>query len=322
MSDHALTSSARTMVGVSLGGSFPQGVPAPGVLLDAARHAEASGFDAIWSGDHVMMHSPIVDGVTLLSAIAAVTTRVRLGTAVYLLPLRHPVVVAKTFAGLDYLSGGRLVFGVGVGGEYAKEFAACSVPVAERGSRTDEGLEIVRRLWTERNVSVRGRHWQFEGVTLEPPPVQRPHPPIWVGGRSTAALRRTARFADGWLAYMVTPVRLRESLAEIRALAAAGGRDPGAIAGGLLLFVHVSDGREASRTRVVADLSARYNQPFEKLVDRYCAFGTPDQCAETVTAFAGAGASNVVVKFTCRPEEQLEQQQRFADGVLPLLARQ
>jgi alkanesulfonate monooxygenase SsuD/methylene tetrahydromethanopterin reductase-like flavin-dependent oxidoreductase (luciferase family) len=125
------------MIGVSLGGSFPQGVPAPSALLDAARHAEASGFDAIWSGDHVMMYSPIVECVTLL------------------------------------------------------------VPVAERGSRTDEGLEIVRRLWTERNVSFRGRHWQFEGVTLEPPPVQRPHPPIWIGGRSTAALRRTARFADG-----------------------------------------------------------------------------------------------------------------------------
>jgi hypothetical protein len=101
---------ARMMVGVSLGGSFPQGVPAPGALLDAARHAEASGFDAVWSGDHVMMYSPIVECVTLLAAMAAVTTRVRLGTAVYLLPLRHPVIVAKTFAGLDYVSDGRLVF--------------------------------------------------------------------------------------------------------------------------------------------------------------------------------------------------------------------
>jgi probable F420-dependent oxidoreductase len=309
------------MIGVSLGGSFPQGVPAPSALLDAARHAEASGFDAIWSGDHVMMYSPIVECVTLLSAMAAVTTRVRLGTAVYLLPLRHPVVVAKTFAGLDYVSDGRLVFGVGVGGEYAKEFEATSVPVAERGSRTDEGLEIVRRLWTERNVSFRGRHWEFEGVTLEPPPVQRPHPPIWIGGRSDAALRRTARFADGWLAYMVTPERLRESLAQIRGLAAAGGRDAGAIAGGVLLFAHVSDRRDVSRARVVADLSARYNQPFEKLVDRYCAFGTPGQCAETIAAFVDAGVSNVVLKFTCRPDEQLEQQQRFAEGVLPRLVR-
>jgi alkanesulfonate monooxygenase SsuD/methylene tetrahydromethanopterin reductase-like flavin-dependent oxidoreductase (luciferase family) len=120
---------------------------------------------------------------------------------------------------------------------------------------------------------------------------------------------------------MVTPVRLRESLAQIRAFAAAGGRDPDSIAGGVLLFVHVSDAREASRARVVADLSARYNQPFEKLVDRYCAFGTPGQCAETIAAFVDAGASNLVLKFTCRPDEQLEQQQRFAEGVLPLLVR-
>lgn len=306
-------------VGVSLGGSVPQGVPAPGTLLAAARHAEGSGYDALWCGDHVMMWSPIIEPVTLLSAFAAVTERVKLGTGIFLLPLRHPIVVAKLFAGLDYLSGGRLIFGVGVGGEFAREFEACGVPIGERGRRTDEGLEILQRVWAETNVAFEGRHYAFRDVTLAPPPVQRPHPPIWLGGRSDAALRRTARFGNGWLAYMATPARVRDSLARIREQAARQGRDPSAIDGGLLLFIHVAADRETARRRVIDDLSVRYNQPFEKLVDSYCAFGPAADCAATISRFQEAGVRNVVLKFTCTPAEQLDQQAAFAEGVLPLI---
>ncbi len=309
-----------TTIGLSIGGSVPQGVPSPATLLEAARHAEAAGYDAIWSGDHVMMYTPILDCVTLLSAVAAVTTRVRLGTAVYLVPLRHPTVTAKTFAGLDYISGGRLIFGVGVGGEFAKEFEAVGVPVTERGARTDEGLEIIRRLWSEPRVTFDGRFHRFADISLAPPPVQRPHPPIWVGGRSDAALRRTARFAAGWLAYMATPERIRTSLARIRELALVEQRDPADIAGGLLLFTYVGRDRDLARKRVVADLSTRYNQPFETLVDRYAAYGTPAECAERIRAFQDAGVSTLVVKFTCSPEEQLDQQSAFAEA-LPLIRR-
>jgi probable F420-dependent oxidoreductase len=309
----------RIMVGVSLGGSFPQGVPSPRILLESARQAEALGYDAVWSGDHVMMYSPIVECVTLLSAMAAVTERIRLGTAVYLLPLRHPTVAAKMFGGLDYLSGGRLIFGVGVGGEFPKEFEACGVPVGERGRRTDEGLEIVRRLWSEPRVSFEGKYYRFTDVALLPRPVQQPHPPIWIGGRSDAALARVARFGDGWLAYMVIVQRFRESMTKIAELAQSQGRDPATISGGLLLFAYVGNSREEAKKMVVADLSARYNQPFEKLVDRYCAFGTPAQCAEAITGFLEAGVRNLAIKFTCPPEEQLDQQAAFAQGVLSLL---
>lgn len=306
------------MIGVSLGGSFPQGVPPAAARLEAARQAEAAGYDALWSGDHVMMHSPIVECVTLLSAFAAVTSRVALGTAVYLLPLRPPAVIAKTFAGLDHVSGGRLHFGVGVGGEFAREFEAVGVPLRERGARTDEALEVILRLWTEPRVTFSGRFTRFTDVALEPRPLQRPHPPIWVGGRSEAALRRTARFGRGWLAYMATPERIRTGLARIRELAAAAGRDPAAIEGGLLLFAFVGRDREAARKRVIADLSERYQQPFDTLVDRYCAFGTAARCAERIAAFREAGVTNLVLKFTCAPAEQLDQQAAFAE-VLPLL---
>ena len=309
------------MVGISLGGSVPQGVPSPDTLMTAARRAEACGYDALWCGDHVMMYSPIIEAVTLLAAFAGVTERVKLGTGVYLLPLRHPTVVAKLFAGLDYVSNGRLIFGVGVGGEFPKEFEACGVPVSERGSRTDEGLEIVRRLWAEPVVTFEGRHYRFRDITLTPPPIQRPHPPIWLGGRSDAAVRRTARFGDGWLAYMATPQRIRDSMDRIRERAAQQGRDPASVAAGLLLFVHVASDRETARRRIVDDLTARYNQPFEPLVDRYCAFGTAADCAATIGGFLEVGVSNLVLKFTCTPAEQLDQQAAFAERVLPLIRR-
>jgi probable F420-dependent oxidoreductase len=309
------------MIGVSLGGSFTQGVPSAATLLEAGRRAEEAAYDAVWSGDHVMMYNPIVEPVTFLSALAGVTSRVRLGTAVYLLPLRHPTVTAKTFAGLDYVSGGRLIFGVGVGGEFAKEFEACGVPVRERGARTDEALDVILRLWTERRVTFDGRFHRFADAGVEPGPVQRPHPPIWVGGRSPAALRRTARYAEGWLAYMATPDRVREGLARIAELAETMGRRADDVTGGLLLFTRIGKDRDAARARVVADLSSRYNQPFETLVDRYCAFGPPAACSETIARYLDAGVTNLVVKFTCAPDEQLDQQQAFAEDVLPAIRR-
>jgi probable F420-dependent oxidoreductase len=305
-------------VGVSIGGSLPQGVPDASTLLEAGRQAEALGYDSVWSGDHVMMWTPIVECVTLLSALAAVTSRVRIGTAVYLLALRHPTVTAKLFAGLDYVSNGRLEFGVGVGGEFVKEFEACGIPLGERGARTDENLEIVTRLWTEPHVSFEGRFHRFKDVAIAPRPLQQPRPPIWVGGRSDAALRRTARFAEGWLAYMATADRIRESMAKIREHAHGARRDV-AIRCGLLLFSFVASDREQARARVVTDLSTRYNQPFEKLVDRYAAFGTPADCAEAIGRFAAAGVTDLVLKFTCAPDEVLEQQARFARDVLPLV---
>jgi len=304
-------------VGISVGGSIPQGVPSANTLFTAVRQAEAAGYDAIWTGDHIMMYTPILDSVTLLAAFAGITERVKLGTAVYLLPLRHPVATAKLFAGLDFVSGGRLLFGVGVGGEFAKEFEAVGVAVKERGSRTDEGIEIIKRLWTETHVTHEGRHFKFRDVTIAPSPIGPP--PIWIGGRSDAALRRTARFADGWLGYMASAGRIQESMEKIQGQAGEFGRRPEDIAGGLLLFLYGGPDTSIARKRVVDDLSTRYNQPFEKIVDSYCAYGTPADCAAQIEKFLDAGVTTLVVKFTCRPDEQLDQQAAFAETVLPLL---
>lgn len=310
---------ALDMIGVSLTGSFPQGMPAIAEMIDNARRVERLGFDAIWSGDHIIMHNPIMDVMTVLATFAAVTERVKIGTAVYLVPLRHPVAIAKQVASLDLLSQGRFLFGVGVGGEIEREFNAVHVPVKERGRRTDEGLEIITRVLSEANVTYEGKIFQINDVTLAPPPHQKPYPPIWIGGRSDAAIRRTARYASGWLGYLVSPGRLQEAMHKIHDWTPEYGRSPGDVQGGMLLFTAIAKDYETGKQMAIDNLSRRYNQPFENLVDRYCAFGTPEQCMEKIQAFIDAGMTNLAFNFTCTAEQMPEQIEQCASELLPLL---
>ena len=219
--------------------SFPQGMPAIQEMMANVRRAEQLGFDSIWSGDHLIMHSPIMDVMTVLASFAAITTRYpRYGGVSHAVAPSCGYRQAGDF--LDLLSGGRFIFGVGVGGEIVREFDAVGVPVQERGRRTDEGLEILTRVFCEDNVTYEGKHYQIHHVTLAPRPQQQPYPPIWVGGRSEAALRRTARFGNCWLGYLVSSRRLQEALQHIHALAPTYGREPATIQGGMLLFTVIA----------------------------------------------------------------------------------
>jgi probable F420-dependent oxidoreductase len=306
-------------IGISLGGSFVQGRPAIQNMLANARRVEQLGFDSIWSGDHIIMHNPIMDVMTVLATYAAITERLRIGTAVYLVPLRHPVAIAKQVASLDLLSGGRFIFGVGVGGEITREFDAVGVPVQERGRRTDEGLEILTRVLSQENVTFAGKHYQIRDVTLAPRPLQQPYPPIWVGGRSEAALRRTARYGSCWLGYLVSSSRLRQAMQQLQDMAPAYGRTPAELQGGMLLFTAIARDYESAKQMAIANLSRRYNQPFDTLVDRYCALGTPDQCLEKIRAFIDAGMSHLIFSFVCPAEQMATQIEWCAREMLPRL---
>ena len=142
-------------------------------VIDNERRFEAAGFDSVWAGDHISFHIPLLESLTLLSFVAAATERIGLATGVYLVPLRHPTTSAKVISTLDVLSGGRLTLGVGVGGEFPPEFEAAGVPVKERGSRTDESIEIMRRLWSEDRVEHSGRHFRFGPVSGRSRPAER-----------------------------------------------------------------------------------------------------------------------------------------------------
>jgi probable F420-dependent oxidoreductase len=298
--------------GVQLGGHHPRERQ-----FALAQRVEALGYESVWSGDHVSFHNPLYESMTLLSAYAALTSRVRLGTAVYLLALRPAAIAAKVTATLDALSGGRFIFGVGVGGENPKEFELCGVPHAERGARVTEAIDAVRTLWRDAPATFKGRFTRFEGVSIDPKPVQQPGPPIWIGGRSDAALVRAGRQGDGWMSYVVQPERYAQSLDKIRSAAQQAGRTLDHFVAAHLAFVTVGRDYETAKATWVRALSTRYAQDFEPLAKKYGIIGTAEQCAEQIERFRAAGCTYVLVNAIGEPEREGEQLERVAADVLP-----
>ncbi len=281
---------------------------------------EELGYDSVWTSEHIFFYFPTFDALTSLAAMAARTTRVRLGTAVLLLPLRPAALAAKEVASVDIISGGRVILGVGVGGEYPKEFEAVGVPVKERGRRADEAIQVMRLLYTQENVTFHGRYTTLDGVSLQPKPKQPGGPPIWIAGRSEAAMRRAGRLGDGYIPYLFSPERLRDGVAKVREYAERAGRDPGAITIGLYQFICLADTYDEAKRIAAADLSMRYNQPFDKIVDRYVVMGNADDCARRLADFAEAGATHfILVPIGPRPGDFLAHAELYVRDVVPSL---
>ena len=215
------------------------------LLADAAvnaRRAEAQGFDYLLTGEHIMFHEPTTNNIVSLAAAAGATERIKLMSGIILVPLYPPALLAKQIAVLDVVSGGRFHFGIGVGDEFPKEFEAVGVPVNERGARTN-ALQVIDMLLTQQDVHFEGCFTTLSGVTLAPQPVQKPSMPFWVAGRRDAAMRRAARYAEGWLPYMYTPEMLAESMAKIAGFTEEAGRPMGTVQGGLFIFTCVHNAR-------------------------------------------------------------------------------
>jgi probable F420-dependent oxidoreductase len=213
------------------------------ILRSLGREAEERGFESIWVAEHVVLFDDyesrypyaadgrfpgggdtgLLEPLTALTYLAAVTHRIRLGSGICLVPQRNPVYTAKQVVDLDCLSGGRVDFGIGVGW-LREEFEAVAMPFAQRGARTDEYLQVMRSLWTDEVSSFEGEHYTLPACRMYPKPVQRPHPPIHVGGESTAAMRRAARHGDGWYSFNRLPDELDEPLERLDAMLAEEGR--------------------------------------------------------------------------------------------------
>jgi probable F420-dependent oxidoreductase len=266
--------------GIQGSGQLVGGAPDPGVFREVAARAEGLGYDSIWAGDHISYRNPILDVVVALSTFAAVTEKITLGAGIVLLPLRHPSVVAKEFASLDYVSRGRTILGIGVGGESGPDFDAVGVSPRERGARTDEAMKALRALFGERPASFAGRFFEFAGISIEPPPAQPGGPPLWVGGRSEAAINRAATLGDGWIPIWVSADAFAAGLAAL----------PERVTPAVTVPAHVGEKR-----RLYEHLRARYSGDFsEHVVDRYCVAGTPEECVARVREYIDAGARHVV----------------------------
>ena len=283
------------------------------------RLVEGLGFDSMWVGDHVAFPVPIMDSIAQLAWAAALSDRMIFGTAIYLLPLRHPAPVAKQVSALDHLCGGRLVFGVGVGGEFPKEFEVCGVDVSQRGRLMDEWLEVLKKLWSPGKSSHDGAFLSFPEIELLPKPFQEGGPPIWAGGRSDIALKRAGRVCDGYISYVVTPKMFRESLDKIIYAAEAADRDIKAYGTGHLLFLRIDDEYEKALETASAFLSERYGMDFRRATKKYCALGSPAAVAARLQEYVDAGVRHFVLDFVGPSEDYIEQIERFASDVRPLI---
>ena len=207
----------------------------PDAMLRVAQAAEQAQLDSVWTGEHVVLpdprvapspsepQTPFLDPAVALSHIAAQTTRLRLGTGIIILPQRNPLVLAKELASLDVVSRGRLIFGLGAG-YLEPEFRALGAPFEQRGAVTDEAIEVLKALWTMQKPAHQGRFFSFNGIDAQPRPVQRPHPPIVVGGMSSYAARRAVRYGHGWYGFRTDFEATKRSLDWIQDYIAAGER--------------------------------------------------------------------------------------------------
>jgi probable F420-dependent oxidoreductase len=271
-------------------------------IVASSRRIEEQGWDFLTTGEHVSFNIPIANAFMSLSAAAAATTTIELMSSVTLLPLYPAVLAAKLGAALDNISGGRFVMGVGVGGENPAEFEACGVPLSQRGSRTDEALEIIRRLWTEERVTYAGRYATLQDVSIRPRPVRRPNPPIWIAGRKDVAIRRAAVHGDGWMPYMYSPPMLADSLEKIAAQRAE--RPP--IEAGVYLWSCVHEDREVAFEYAMKTMAKTYKQDFTTMADKYLLVGDVDYCVQRVLEYIAAGATRVIFANAC-PSQYVDQ---------------
>ena len=292
-----------------------------GRIIELAERAEALGFDSVWVGDSVLAR-PRLEAFTTLAAVAARARRVKVGTAVLLPALRHPVVMANEAANVDLLSEGRLILGLGIAAKVPAvraEFEACGVSIDHRLGIFEETVTLLRRLWSEPSVTFSGRHFQLRDVSLGLRPYNGSSIPMWIAGSVDNALRRVARLGDGWYPNPVSPRVFAEQSQQLDGFAREAGRDPQALHRCVYTTLNVNnDAAQAEReTRAFAE--GYYNVPFEAIapLQSFC-WGTPDTCVAWLRDLAAAGAQTIVIRFAC--PDQAGQLERCAAGILPRVA--
>ena len=312
---------------VTFGTSLPSRgeMAGPEQLRNVAQRAEALGYDHVWVSDHIILpkkvdsfypyaedgvatfkpNEPYYEPLSALNFIAGCTQRVRLGTHVLIIPYRNPVLTAKILSTLDVLSGGRVILGAGVGW-MEEEFQAMGLDTyKDRGAVTDEYLQVYKELWTKEDASFDGKYYQISDTGFEPKPVQKPHPPVWIGGHSGPAVRRAAKYGDGWMPIglrppaILEPEELAGKIARLRKLTVEAGRAEDAVALTFSTGVVFNDAAGSSRAWMQ---------------------GNPDQIASDLRQYQDLGVSNFIVNFQggTVPELQ-ENMERFSREVITLI---
>jgi probable F420-dependent oxidoreductase len=301
--------------------AYPQMPDARG-LVDYGVKVEELGYDSLWVWDHVLLgvepNFPIIESLTVLTAVAARTSRIKLGTGILVLPLRNPVLLAKQLGSMDQLSNGRLLMGM-ASGWYKREFDAMGIPFERRGKIMDANLEILRALWTEPSVSGEWGPHKVSKAVMYPKPVQQPQIPILIGGYVDRVLKRAATVGDGWLTYFYTPEAFAKSWTKIRAFAEEAGKDPNALKNAAQLPIMVGPSRAAVEGEMMDWLNKEWDFPSNSDCSRDSAImGTVDECVEQLEAHHEVGVQKIIfVPY----KYEMSQVETIAREILPRLRK-
>jgi alkanesulfonate monooxygenase len=301
--------------------AFPQLPDAQG-LVEYGVRAEALGFDSLWVWDHIFLgvepHFPIIDSLSLLTAVGARTKRIKIGTGVLVLPLRNPVLLAKQIASIDQLTEGRLLLGV-ASGWYKREFDSVGVAFEKRGRIMDESLTIMSRLWTEDVVAGDYPPYQMKAAVMFPKPYQKPRPPILIGGYVDRVLKRAAVAGDGWLTYFYTPASFTKSWKKVCDFAVEAGKDPKTLLNANQLPILVGKSRAAVEAPMMEWLTKEWDYAaWSESTKDSAVMGTVDECVAQLQAHLDVGVQKLIfVPYQYRPD----QTEIIAKEIIPRLRR-
>jgi probable F420-dependent oxidoreductase len=303
----------KIRIGISLADFFAS--EDPEVLLEFVDQCETWDIDSLWVSDRLITSTPTLEPIVFLSYLAARMRNMKFGTSALVLPTRQPVLLAKQLATLDFLCKGRLLLVVGLGGDDTRDFAAAGVRKEERGRRGDESIILMKKLWSEQNVNFEGRFYSARDLTLLPRPYQKAGIPIWVGGRSHAALRRAGRLADGWLSSSTTPAEVGAGIATIRAFAQEAGREIPEDHYGVLVPYYFARDEDEALAKAGPSVRRRNDLP----VQQYAALGNPATIQNRLQAYIDAGATKFVMRPCGPPASSHAQVELLAREVIPAL---
>jgi len=288
----------------------PAPLTRPEYVVSFARKCEQMGVDSFWTIDRIAYDN--LEPLTILAAAAGATQSIRLGTSVLLPALRQPAVLAKTIATLDFISNGRVTIGVGYGSR-ENDFSSVELPYEQRGSRAVECVQLMKRLWTEDNVTHHGRFFQINNLTLGPRPVQKPHPPIFSGGTAEIALKRAGTWSDGFICGSSAVAEFASTWEKIAGYARAAGRNPDKIEKAALTFMAINDDKRKAVETIEAYVQRYYGRSRGDL-EKTSVVGSPAQCAEKINSYFARGLETVIIGAVDPDPRQLD---LFGEKVLP-----
>jgi probable F420-dependent oxidoreductase len=292
----------------------PAPLTKPENVVNFAKKCEAMGCHSMWTIDRIAYDN--LEPLTILAAAAGATQTIRLGTSVLLGNTRHPVHLAKIVATLDFISNGRITLGLGFGSR-EPDYTAVNVPFEHRGSRAVEQVQLMKRLWTEENVTHKGKFFDVENLTIGPRPIQKPHPPIWTGGSAETALKRAGTWANGFICGSSAIGDFPATWDKIAGYATAAGRDPNEITKASLAFMAINDDKTKA-VKTVEDYTMRYYGRLRGDLERVSIVGSAAECADKIEFFFSKGIETLIIGVADPDPRRLD---LFGDKVLPLINR-